>query len=90
MYPVLDALDSDPNWDWSQFDVNQDGELDAVVFMHSGYSAIAGETDCTGRADTFRIWGEFLVEALVVGNAMYTLPLFADPLLYTVVFFTTY
>jgi hypothetical protein len=29
MWPALDALDNDPNWDWSQFDVDGDGYLDA-------------------------------------------------------------
>ena len=30
MWPKLDELDADPGWDWSQFDLDQDGNLDSV------------------------------------------------------------
>ena len=34
--PLLDRLDQDPNWDWSDFDRNNDGKLDSVILLHSG------------------------------------------------------
>ena len=40
---VLDQWDADPNWDWSKYDANQDGLLDSVMFVHSGYSAEMAE-----------------------------------------------
>ena len=40
--PVLDQLDADPDFDWDKYDVNGDGLLDAVMIIHSGWSA---ETD---------------------------------------------
>ncbi|CAB9515810.1 Immune inhibitor A peptidase M6 [Seminavis robusta] len=56
MWPILNRLDAEPGWDWSQFDVDQDGKLDSVVMLHSGISAVVGGDDCfnTGFAD--RIW----------------------------------
>lgn len=56
MYPALDKLDKDPNWDWSQFDVDQDGQLDAVVMMHSGIDGVTAGTDCKGKDSSKRIY----------------------------------
>jgi M6 family metalloprotease-like protein len=41
--PVLDQWDANPNWDWSKYDADQDGLLDAVMFVHSGWSAEMAE-----------------------------------------------
>ena len=55
-WPALDALDQDPDWDWSQFDSDQDGRLDSVVITHSGYGAESGETDLYRTPWEQRIW----------------------------------
>ena len=56
-WPLLDRLTEDPTWDWSRFDANGDGKLDAVVVLHSGYPAEVGGLDCTNdRAPLNRIW----------------------------------
>jgi len=56
-WPLLDNLDNDPNWDWSRFDVNNDGLLDNLIVLHSGYAAEEGGQDCTnGREYLDRIW----------------------------------
>ena len=41
--PVLDQWDANPDWDWSKYDTNQDGFIDAVMFVHSGWSAEMAE-----------------------------------------------
>lgn len=57
-YPALDALDKRPDWDWSSYDSNGDGYLDAVVFLHSGAPAEQGSIDCgtNGKNPENRIW----------------------------------
>lgn len=40
MWPALDKLDNQPDWDWSQFDLDEDGQLDSVVMMHSGIDGV--------------------------------------------------
>ena len=55
-FPALDALDADPNFDWSRFDVNNDGDIDAFVIYHSGHGAETTTSDCFGRAYQDRIW----------------------------------
>ena len=57
MYPVLDRLDNDPNWDWGPYDSDNDGFLDSVVMMHSGVSAVVTtDADCFGQEAIDRIW----------------------------------
>jgi len=57
-WPLLDALDRDSNWDWSRFDVDDNGLLDNLIVLHSGYAAEEGGQDCTnGREYLDRIWG---------------------------------
>lgn len=56
MYPALNQLDADPNWDWSQFDVDSDGQLDAVMMMHSGFDAVTAGPDCKGKDASERIF----------------------------------
>lgn len=55
-YPALDALDNTEGWDWSIFDVDQDGRLDSVVITHSGYGAETVSTDEYDTEYTQRIW----------------------------------
>jgi M6 family metalloprotease-like protein len=56
-WPLLNKLNNKPNWNWSQFDKNKDGKLDAVVVLHSGYPAEVGGLDCTNqRGYVDRIW----------------------------------
>lgn len=55
-WPILDELDSRPNWDWTQFDIDGNGQLDSVVMIHSGYGAETTTPDCYDREYTDRIW----------------------------------
>lgn len=57
IWPLLDRLNRDHLWDWSKFDHDNDGKLDAVVVLHSGYPAERGGRDCINqRPATHRIW----------------------------------
>lgn len=57
IWPLLNTLNEDPTWDWSKFDQDNDGRLDAVVVLHSGYPAEVGGRDCTNqRPAQHRIW----------------------------------
>jgi M6 family metalloprotease-like protein len=52
----LDRLDQN-GIDWSQYDIDQDGVLDAVVVLHSGYGAELKGEDCNTKRDyVSRIW----------------------------------
>jgi len=54
---ILDALDAaDADIDFSLFDEDSDGFVDAIAFIHSGYGAEFGGTDVDGTAQTDRIW----------------------------------
>lgn len=60
MYPALDHLD-EQGFDFSRFDMNDDGIIDSIVVLHSGYAAEIGGADCTSGADaTHRIWSHAL------------------------------
>ena len=53
--PVLQKLDDDL-FDFDQFDSDYDREIDFTVFLHSGYDAMAGGTDCeSGIVSTNRV-----------------------------------
>lgn len=54
--PLLNKLDQDPAWDWSDYDRDGDGKLDSVILLHSGYGAETFQDDCFGRPYTDRIW----------------------------------
>lgn len=54
---LLTALDLlDPLVDLSRYDDNQDGSIDAISFVHSGYAAEHGGTDSDGADYDQRIW----------------------------------
>ena len=46
----------DPFIDFNQFDESGDNFVDAIAFIHSGYGAEWGGTDCFGAPNTNRIW----------------------------------
>ena len=47
--PVLDQLAEDPTVDWSLYDEDQDGELDALLVFHSGYPSEGGDGEFCGE-----------------------------------------
>ena len=54
---IRDALTAaDASIDFSQFDKDGDGFVDAIAFIHSGYGAEWGGTDAYGTDYTNRIW----------------------------------
>lgn len=54
---IRDALNgADPSVDFSQFDQDGDGFVDAIAFLHSGYGAEWGGVDAYGTDETNRIW----------------------------------
>ena len=56
MYPILDQLDSS-GFNFSRFDGNNDGYIDLIVLLHSGYAAELGNKDCyTNSTYESRIW----------------------------------
>jgi M6 family metalloprotease-like protein len=53
--PLLDMLDGG-GFDFSLYDADDDGEIDLTVFLHSGFTAEIGGTDCyTGAGSSERI-----------------------------------
>lgn len=46
----------DQSVDFRQFDVNGDGKIDSITFLHSGYGAEWGVADAGGAAWSDRIW----------------------------------
>ncbi len=54
---LIEALDElDQSIDFTQYDQDGDGYIDAITFIHSGYAAEWGTTDTAGVAYTDRIW----------------------------------
>lgn len=54
---LREALDVvDQTLDFSQFDTDNDGRIDAITFLHSGYGAEWGGTDAYGSHYNDRIW----------------------------------
>lgn len=56
MHAVLDHWQSE-GIDFTNYDADQDGVIDATIMLHSGYPAEIGGTDCvTGASEQDRIW----------------------------------
>jgi len=53
---ALDRVNRVSGFSFSHFDSNDDQLVDSVVFVHSGYGAESGATDCTGQKSKDRIW----------------------------------
>jgi hypothetical protein len=53
---ALDYLDDRGLIDFSKFDVDGDGYIDAITFVHSGYGAEWGGVDSYGANYPNRIW----------------------------------
>lgn len=54
---ALNTLDSDPTFDFRDYDKDGDGRIDSLFFLHSGYSAEWGGVDCiNGNDRSNRIW----------------------------------
>ena len=54
---IIDGLNlADPLVDFSQYDQDGDGWIDAITFLHSGYGAEWGGTDQYGTFYTDRMW----------------------------------
>jgi hypothetical protein len=53
---ALDALDEVPDFSFGNFDNDGDLIVDSVMFLHSGYGAEWGSTDCFGAGKLDRIW----------------------------------
>lgn len=51
---ALDTLDSYINFD--DYDLDNDGRIDSIAFIHSGYGAEWGGTDAYGTSSANRIW----------------------------------
>jgi len=57
-------MDERLNGDWSLYDANDDGVLDNVIALHSGYAAEESGNDCTNnRASPDRIWSHAFADA---------------------------
>jgi len=53
---VLEQLD-DGSMDWSKYDLDNDGKIDSLIVLHSGFAAEQGNIDCySGSNANNRIW----------------------------------
>ena len=69
-------MDARLGGDWSLYDADNDGVLDNVIALHSGYAAEESGSDCTnGRAYQDRIWSHAFADAgaWTSSNGQYTL-----------------
>ena len=53
---ALDHVEKVPNFSFEMFDKDENKLIDSVVFIHSGYAAEWGATDCMGNDLEDRIW----------------------------------
>jgi len=54
-YDSLNILNNN-KFNFKNFDLDGDGKIDAITFLHSGYGAEWGVTDCYGTSSIQRIW----------------------------------
>eukprot|EP00531_Pseudo-nitzschia_arenysensis_P006651 CAMPEP_0116130280 /NCGR_PEP_ID=MMETSP0329-20121206/8379_1 /TAXON_ID=697910 /ORGANISM="Pseudo-nitzschia arenysensis, Strain B593" /LENGTH=785 /DNA_ID=CAMNT_0003624615 /DNA_START=130 /DNA_END=2487 /DNA_ORIENTATION=- len=65
---VMNKMDEE-NFPWQDYDSDNDGMIDHVQFLHTGYGAEGGGADCyTGAREEDRIWSHALPE----GQAKWT------------------
>lgn len=55
LFATLDAIDAG-DFPWSDFDMDNDGVVDSLTLIHSGYGAEWGQTDIDGQTMQDRIW----------------------------------
>jgi hypothetical protein len=55
LFATLDAIDVG-DFPWSDFDTDEDGVVDSLTLIHSGYGAEWGQTDTDGQTMQDRIW----------------------------------
>jgi M6 family metalloprotease-like protein len=60
IYYALDLLESNEGFSFGSFDNDNDGYLDAITILHSGYGAEWGSTDYFGTNFRDRIWSHKL------------------------------
>jgi len=53
---ALNHLESDPSFSYNNFDLDDDGDLDGLGVLTSGYGAEFAGTDCYGAQNNYRIW----------------------------------
>jgi len=56
LHDALNIINRDPSFSFTDFDVDSDGTIDAITFLHSGYGAEWSSTDCYGSTNAQRIW----------------------------------
>lgn len=62
LHAVFDQLEAD-GVDWSNYDLDGDGKMDAIMVLHSGYQAEVGNSDCyTGAVTAQRIWSHAIAD----------------------------
>lgn len=60
VHAALNIVHEDDNFSFRDFDQNEDGFIDAITFLHSGYGAEWGGVDCYGTHYTKRVWSHKL------------------------------
>jgi len=53
---ALNYLESNPSFSFIKFDLDNDGNLDGLGVLTSGYGAEYAGTDCEGAQNNYRIW----------------------------------